>query len=467
MGNTDSKTNTYGSLFKWAFLIFLFLLSFGMADDSYHIYFSLASVLLGALYLLIGEAKMEKSFLRKYLIYLIPTVVLIVLTSLSNFWLKMYSSTSTFYLYGAMNIVGGVTMVLLGIQLRNDGLLSFKEISYAIFGGLALVTLISLIASLAAYGPFYPILQSGKKYIYDSVDYSISQETIWLINFSFKEVDIRYSSVYGVTLASSLLLLLWTKFKEDRTSFLIYLVTGLVGLSHLLLVTNKWAIICYALIVVVALVIRFINFPKKTPLWEKIVGICGVSIVAIILIFMFVVAIIATNIYGTGILARIFNNGLTQPINHVINMTFKNGRAFSIIEMLFGMDPASYSFWMSDLSTDITGLNLKTVEFYALMEGGILAFLGFCVMIVFVVIATRKYLHYEEKRSVAPIAICLFLLGYLLTMSICGAKPFPYSRTEIYHSPFRDSSMFYLVLFLYGYIGGNFLSKKEKEATAI
>lgn len=463
MGNSTDSKNYKALVFKWAFFALIFLLAFGIADNSWNAYVSIAMVVLIAMYLLLEVGKFETRLLKSYLVFLIPAIALIIFTSLSNFWGHYYVSTSSFILNGVIQILGGLGMLLLGMQLKKDGIISFKLISYAIFGGLALVTFVSLIASMAAYGPFYPVLQQGKKYIYDSYDYVISAEAIWFTNFRLREVDIYYVSVYGVMLASALLALLWVKPKEDKISFFVYLGCGLVGLSQLVLITNKRMLICFAIVVALALVLRFVKFPKKTPLWEKIVGIGGVSVIGIIVLFMFIVAILGNNIYS-GFLARIFNNGLTAPINQTIYMTFHSDISFSFLGALFGADFRYGSNWAGSTS-DFTLINLRTVEFTALLEGGLLAFLGICFMIVFGVMAIRKFLHEGEEFNLAPVIIALLFASYLVTMSLCGGKTFPYNRyPSEYHSPFSDSSLFYIVILLYGYCACRIGKEKERKA---
>ncbi len=392
---------------------------------------------------------------RRTWIWLTPFLLFAALVSISNFWVNFSSGSIYVSLLSLFGIFGFLT---LGIRLRAEKDLPLAPFLGAILGGMALLVFVSLIDTLVVYGPFYVSRYAGQNYFYDGSAFPIAAETSWLSGFAFVAVKREYAGIYAFILASLLPGLLFLDPRKDRVRFsLLALLSGL-GLAYFILLGSVTPLEMLVPIYGLGLLLRYLKTPQKAPLWERVAGGILVGGAASLVIFMVGVAAAGINIYGSSpLLTRIFNNGrLTQAINETINATLKSGKAFQPLDALFGMSPYRNGFLASSYWGETVvrwpSIPLRTYEFNALMEGGLIAFFSLCVFLVLLLPVLRRFVHEGAKIDPIRVVIVFFLLGYGLYASLQGSS-FPLVNDPYaYLSPFRTNSLFLLVVFFIGYV---------------
>jgi hypothetical protein len=454
-----NKTSSYGKIVSFLIVLLLGLTAFDFGGSTGTNYLEVIVFAVAMLSLVYFEVKLDKAERKNLFFWLIPFLVFSVFGSLSIFWIA-YSTNSIYT--SIVSLLGIVGFMGLGLLLKKHYEINLRIILGFILGGLALIVLSSLICTLVEYGPFYVILYANQEYFYDGSAFLVSSETGWLSGFSFVSVTLGYAGIYAFILASSLSGLLFLNPRSQKVPFYLVLGTGFIGLLFLVLLPYKTALLFLIPVYAFALLIRFFKIPAKTPLWEKITSLIALGIVVVLVLFMIVVAVRGTDIYSSSpFLSKIFDNSrLTNPINQIINATLKNYDSFSLLDSLFGMNPYqttlqgityySVSYW-NGVAAAWPLIDLKTFEFSALMEGGLVAFFGFCVFMVFVVTSFRSFLHQETKQSGLRAVMAFLVLAYFLYQSFLSSS-FPFIREPYsYVSPFRSNSLFLIIVFLIGY----------------
>ncbi len=448
----------FGKIISSLIVLLLGLTAFNFGGSEGTNYIEISVFVILVLCLICFEAKFGKEALKNLAIWLIPFVVFAIFCSFSIFWIS-YSSNSIYL--SIVNLLGIFGFMALGLLLRKHPEVDFKIVLFFILGGLALLVLISLVYTLLEYGPFYVALYANKEYFYDGSAFLISSEAGWLSGFSFATVTISYAGVYAFVLASSLVGLLFLDPHRQKLSFFFVLGVGLIGLLFLVLLPYKTALFLLIPIYAFAVLLRFIKIPDKAPLWEKIISLLALGFIVVVVLFMMVVATKGTNIYvASSFLSKIFNNGrITGPINQIVNATLKNNGVFSFWNSLFGMDPYqaskgviyySASYW-NGTAISWPLIHLKTFEFSALMEGGLMAFISLCLFMVLIVISLRGYLHFDGDKNGFGYMVVFMVLSYFVYSSFLSS-PFPFVRNPYFYvSPFHSNSLFLIIIFLIGY----------------
>jgi hypothetical protein len=454
-----NKNSGYGKIVSFLILLLLGLTAFNFGGSIGTNYLEIIVFAVAMLSLVYFEVKLDKVERNNLFFWLIPFVFFAFFVSISIFWISF--STNSIYT-SIVSLLGIAGFMGLGLLLKKHPEINLKIVLSFILGGLALIVLSSLIFTLVEYGPFYVTLHENQEYFYDGSAFLVSSETGWLSGFSFVSVTLGYAGVYAFILASTLPGLLFLNPRSQKIPFYFILGAGLVGLLFLVLLPYKTALLFLIPVYALGLLIRFFKIPTKIPLWEKITSLIALGITVILVLFMLIMAIQGTDFYSSSsFLSRIFDNSrLTDPINQTINATLKNYDSFSLIESLFGMNPYqvtpqgityySVSYW-GGTATAWPLINLKTFEFSTLMEGGLMAFFGFCVFMVFAIMSFRSFLHRGTKQFGLRIVMAFLVLAYFLYMSFLSSS-FPFIREPYsYVSPFRSNSLFLIIVFLIGY----------------
>jgi hypothetical protein len=172
-------------ILAYVILGFLGLTSFGFGGLQYSYILSAVGFLLAIAVLAFIPYQGSKNENKALLYYAIPLGIFTVFSSFSKFHLDgQFSSISS----GLINVFGIVAFFVLGFMARKMKYLSLKGILYAVLLGLALLSLISMIASLAEYGFFYAARYKGMVYYYDGISYPIDGEytTCYLVSISLR-----------------------------------------------------------------------------------------------------------------------------------------------------------------------------------------------------------------------------------------------------------------------------------------
>lgn len=452
-------------VFLYASLGVLALRITGLGNDLMNTILEALLFMLGAGHLIFGDSKSLLSDKKRLLLFGVPVFLLCFTLSISRFWLGFGSSI----LSGFLSLLGMLGAVLLGLSLKIQG----KKLSLILFfvlGALSFSVLVSYIATMAGYGPFYAARFASMEYFYDGVAYPVAKEALFLRGFKLQPMSLDYAGAYAFPLACSLIGILFLDWKKDRVLGIFLASAGGLGFLYLASIPAKIPLILLLFVYLIAALFRFAKFKKEAALWEKIAfgAIIGVGLALVF--FMMVVAIRGTNIYaGNRILRKIFDNGrLTHPISEIVNATTHEGSKFSFLGFLLGLKPLRNEFnpslsYFGGSMAEWTSANLRTFEFGAYMEGGLLAFLSMIFLFVYGMMIFRKEYRDENGNfSLNAILLALPLFGYVLYLSFCY-DAFPEIRNGLsYYSAFSGNGLFLMALFLTGYCYR--LPKKEVES---
>jgi hypothetical protein len=441
----------------YGFLVFLGLVAFNFGGSKYTYIFSAVGILIAIGFLGIISLKLQKNDKKALFFYGLPLIIFAIFSSFSKFWLsESWSSVST----GAINLVGILAFFAIGYLSKNVKYVSLKGILIALVIGFSFLALISLIASLCDYGPFYAIRYSNGVYYQDGVGYTVSNEYAMLFGFRIAAVSIRYGLFYAFMSAASLSGLLFISPKEDKALFLTIAIGGGVGLLALLLVPYWVGLLLLLPVYVLAVLLRYVKFPKATPLWEKIVAWVLAGLAFVLLLIVFVNGIKDIPALNKGALGHLFNNGrYLLPINEIIQAMFWGeiqigGTTHVALDLsaLYGMSFNDSGVWEGVNFLSGFFIKNRVFEFAVLYEGGLIAFLALLVLLAFAIIALRKYLHSEEKISGEKIVVVSLLLAYLVYQSLeMDSYPILHAnQSPVYVSPVFQNAAFLLMVLLLG-----------------
>jgi hypothetical protein len=440
------KEVNWDRILSFAILALLFLLSFSLGGSDYTYLLEAAGFLVAVLCVLFLEKPVAASEKKALFFYAIPLLVFALFTSFGRFWL----SGGTLFLSSAfVNLMGFVGYFLLGYLYRRLQSFNWLYLFVAVLGGLALLVLINAIITLVDYGPFYLARYAAYERFEDGIAYPISNEYGFLNGFHVTLVTPSYGLSYAFLLASSLSALFFISPKEKKELFITIAVLGEIGLLSLVLAFSKRILFVYAFLMVLAVILRFVRFPKQTPKWEKITFWVILGVVGIFLLIAFINGLAGIAALNQGFLGKIFNNSRLAIMSQILQVSFKPNGRFNFLG-LFGMDPAQSGYWNnSRISAGFYGSN-TVVELTALYEGGVFAFFGLLTAMAFAVISARRFLHEGESIDGGRVLIVFFLLAYVLYATLFSSSvPFVYDQTR-YVSPIFENGLLTVVLFFLG-----------------
>lgn len=368
-------------------------------------------------------------------LFAIPLVVIAFLSGFSTF-----SSSMGFGLLDNLSVfLGTLAFFFLGFAVRR--VKKFKiDIALLVIGAaMALLVFFSLIYSLYQYGPFHVAIYDGLVYYYDGRLFVVSEESKWLLGFSFVEISIDYISLFGAMTSTALAGLLYVSPKKEPRKFALIAAIGAIGLLSIILLPNLNALYLLIPVVVFALLYRFVQAREKWGNVVQYVFFAFLGIAGIVLLVAIINAsgsnFVSNLIEGNVLLNRLFNaNRFVRPINDVLRMMFTSGGIFGY--------PLTY----------IEGLvaNTGAFEFEIIKEGGVLAFLSLLTFIILVIFAVARYSAKSKDPAYIKVIILSTLLAVLLNASfLWHTFPLIY-QDDLYFSFFR-SAPYLVVLFLIGY----------------
>jgi hypothetical protein len=110
------------------------------------------------------------------------------------------------------------------------------------------------------------------------------------------------------------------------------------------------------------------------------------------------------------------------PVNEIIQSVFWKQNSAGVASFtllgLFGISPTASGTWLGRAFEGGFYYLNRIFEFNALYEGGLLAFLGLLVGIVFAIISLRKFLHSENGVRGEKILLVALLLGWFIYASL-------------------------------------------------
>ncbi len=368
-------------------------------------------------------------------LFSIPLVIIAFLTGFSTFTLSMGFGT----LDNLSVVLGTLAFFFLGFAVRRVRKFKIDIALLAIGAAMALLVFLGLIYSLYQYGPFHASLYEGLVYYYDGRLFVVSEETKWLLGFSFVEISINYVSLFGAMLSTALTALLYISPKTEPRKFAIVAVIGLIGLLSIVLIPNIEALILLIPVFLFALGYRFIRSREKVGIvvqyaFFALLGIAGIALLVVILNNAGV-SFIRNALAGNAFLNRLFNtNRIMSPVNAVLAPMFTAGGFFGF--------PITY----------IDGLvaNTGAFEFEIVKEGGLLAFLAIIAFLLLVIFSLARYSAKSPDKGHIKIVILSLLIAVFLNGSLLW-DTFPLIYESDYYFSFFRSAPYLIVLFLIGY----------------
>ncbi len=265
-----------------------------------------------------------------------------------------------------------------------------------------------------------------------------------LLGFNVTVVTVEFFTIFASILSSAILGLFFTSFKEDKRSFLTYLVCGCIGLLCIFFTLNKSLIIAYlALIVGMILTVLFgkkiIPFNKNT----KITIFCIAGLVSLIFIIFVLNALnvqpLANVIEGNAFLNKLFNTNKVIRKYHDLIRTMVDCKGYrGFTGYLAGKDSVTFSgSWLFDM-----------IPFAQIF--------GWATFIIFVSVFFVRFAQYF-KTSSNDTAIKILLFSVVLSFfafTIAGYDSMPYLENSKY-LPLIFIAPFVIIVFIFGYIGEN------------
>ncbi len=372
---------------------------------------------------------------------------------------------SAFYSFGALYITSNVAENLLIMLAINAalflGIASRKikcikpEVVLAVIGSsIALLVLISMIATWTQYGLFYrQIYSSTPVYYYAGKLHSLVNETMFLRGFTFVEALPQAYCLFGIICTCFLGGCLFIKPKEKPAIFWIYFGVGIIGFLSIFTLLYVRAVL---FLIPIVLTVFLYKYLRKNPLFCKILKISLIVIAAIFVLFFVFVVInsIGNNAFSNFVasnafLNKIFNaNGIVAGVNKIINYLFNNGGLFGI--KLEG------NVWQVEEIFKVVYTNTGMFEIEVLKESGVFAFLILLVFIVLEAIMLGKYAKKSNDSDGTKIIFLSIIIGVFLYSSF-SSTILPYTNLQTDYQGILRGPIPLLILFMVGYtlVGSN------------
>ena len=429
------------SILSFLIVELIALLTFNFANTA--IIFELLGVLFAIIgvILLVLLTKNKKELLY----FLIPLLLLVIISGIGAFngyagWYKKWS-------FGNITLFLAIpSFFALGIVLRKLNDIKPTHVILIIGAALAAITIFSLFSTVISYGFFYTVrFKNTPYYYYTGTVYNVTEEMYWLSGFEFKEVSIKYGSLFALLCACYLPGLLFVSCKENKKQFISTVAIGSVGLVTLLVILNIPSLLVLVVVTLCALVIRFLFKNDKVI---SAIRITTFVVIGLALLF-FALAMLNVGIgyKFTGFLNKVFaQNSIMVKVTPVFDSLFENGG-----RNLFGLQNL-----ISNSNTFYLDSNVFEVQL--LKEIGLFGTVLFIGFLVFMVVKLFKYLKESNDSNFIKVIILGLLVSFFVYESFANTIT-PFTHEENLES-FLRSPLIYLMLFILGYM---YSDRKEKE----
>lgn len=447
-----------GSFIGFLFMEILALVAINLGDFS-EIWVILG--FLGAIFLIPYVILFEKKDKLALLLFTIPFILYIAFTAFSRFFI-----TNSNILSILVSFVGPLSFIFAGISLKQDKDFKMETALLVLFGALAFITSISLIVTLANYGPFYAQIYAGRYIYYDGEMLLLSHIGLWISQITNAQMmSIDFVNVYALVLASCLPALLFISPRKNLKRFVLFAIFGGLGLLTLIFTPSFKPLIVLFVGLLFALYVRFV---KKNNIGRWIINVLAILALALFLIVFVILIMNAQSgnsfeslksfISSNGLLNYLFNeNRYAQNIKLVLDFSnnisnFNNG---GVIGFLFG-------------STRTYGQGTGSFIFDVINEAGFFAFISLITFIVFAFISLQRYLRFGKGPMHVKMMIVLFVASYFV-YTLFFYHSIPYTVEGRYMS----YSTFPLTLVAFFFIGYSFTYARKakdlelKEATPL
>ena len=419
--------------------------------------------------LLYKKGTLSKKEVAKHLYWFLPLLLLAVLPVI--FQVKISGVLAVFL--WIFNIIGILGAVLVGVMAAREEPLRRERMIAAGALALALLVLVSFIATLGLYGPLHAALHPDEVYYWEGMAFHVADEASLFTTSGIVTVSATEYSFIPFLLAASGISLLFLDPRGRRLLFAILLSCSFLGFLVLALLPNVLALIILLAFYLAGIALRFIPWAEKTPRWMGVLMLVLLSLALAFSLLILFLAFTGTDVYGSGFLRKLLDNQrFMEPVNRSIQAVSSSG----ILGFLFGLDPftssggLTFSTWNGGYTywNEVPLTNLQASSF---QEGGILAFLSsawlFLVAIALCYWAARD--HRSGKGAWDRALVSIFAMAWVLYASL-QMDAFPFVRQPTaYLSPTFGNGGFALFALALGYAAPPFERGllgfgKEREA---
>ena len=434
----------------------LALVSFGLSN-SFEVY-SFVAIPVLVILIIAHFAQVKKDGFSNLIIFLFPFILLGIVVAFGS-----YSSGYSSVLVRVLVPFAFISFAALGYLSSYKNGFKISTAIMLIYGGLALLVLLSYFATMVQYVPFYTLIHSNSYIYYNGAraEVPIGLTAYLLKGFSFREVSVNSFSLYSSVLFTSVIALLFISPKKETKKFALYAVYAFIGFIALLTMPTRITIITDVLILIGLVVVYLI---AKKHLSTKIFARIMLVFAIIFLIFFLILFLNAQTGWGwlNGFRSLIANNSL---LNRLFN---SNGFVSRYNVILDGC--LNIGWWLGFMPSReySSALHLgffgHSILFDTILMNGVF---GLVILILIIVIAIKsiiKYCKKSEDNIVEKVLIIVFLCG-LYGYSLINYDSEPY----IFYSdltPFHLNGLFLISLFLFGYVyhqANKVEKKKESE----
>lgn len=457
----EKYTKNYGSLIGFLVLELLFFVAMNLAD--YGVLFRLVTTIVAIASAPFFLKSADKNRLNDLFVVVLPLVLYAILVMFSpmvgtppsgvNYALNnIYLSNSVLEI-GSIGL-GLVAFFMLGYAIGHSPDFKVAYGLLALFGGFAVLLIISLTATLWGYGFFYREIFKGMEIFYNATGYLVSEQVKWLHGFSVIETSVDTMLMITLLLASSFAGLFFIKQGMPKKGPLVIALIAGLGVFTLLVLPSFESLV---FLLPALLLTLYLKFVKKSFKYLKQTIFIGGGILTLLVLIGFLNALnvnpIAQLIAGNRLTNKLFNNYIVANWSTVIADMFNY--PFGSADALGFTYAGGYTFSTNNIVIDV------------LRQTGIVGFVAF---LTFVVITIKVGYDYYRTAEDAPY-IKVIILSYLLTFFVFSIFNYPYKQyiyTEgnmnyFNHFPLFTNLPFSLGLFLVGYMHAQ--SKPNKEVS--
>ena len=382
----------------------------------------------------------------RHLYWLLPVLLLAFLPVI--FQVKIAGFLTVFL--WIFNIIGVLGAVLVGLMAAREEEKTRERMIASGALAIALLVLISFIATLSLYGPLHAALYKDEVYYWEGMAFHVADEASLLTTSGILTVSSLEYSFLPFLLAASGIALLFLDPRGKRLLLGILLSCSFLGFLVLAFLPNALALIILLAFYLAGIALRFIPWAARTPRWLGVLMLVVLSLALAFSLLILFLAFTGTDIYGSGFLRKLFDNQrFMEPVNRSIQAVSSSG----VLGLLFGLDPftssggLTFSTWNGGYTywNEVPLTNLQASSF---QEGGILAFLS-SAWLFLVAIGVCYWAARDVRSGKSPwdrALLSVFAIAWILYASLqMDAFPFVREPTTYLSPTFGNGDKAYLL----------------------
>ena len=428
---------TLNTISLFLLLEILAFVSFGLSNS--YLVFAIVGFVIAILIGITYFMEQKRKGISNVLFFAIPLVIFGIISAASFFAGSTFSIAERIFIP-----LGLLSFAAVGFFSGTNSRFDMSKALIAIYGGIALIVLISYLFTMIEYVPFYTIIHAHHYVYYDGgiSPSSIGETAYFLMGFKLQEVSVMYFSLFPSVLLSAGIALFYISPKKEKLKFSIYAIYTFIGLIALITMPTKVTLITdFLIIVVMVLIVLFgkkVIKPNKVFKW---------IILGILIAFLIVYLVMVINAQTLLEWTAPFRNIIAS--NSILNRVFDANRFVVnynlVLKYAFGTNTI---IGFNPLGTEVEITNSILVD--TVITSGILGLVVIVIAFVFSKSTIQDYIM-KSKDDVMTKSL---IMGFILTFLVYSALNYdmqPYIRFNNL-MPFFTHGLFLVVLFMVGYM---------------